>query len=591
MPATLTVSTLAQLYSALATASSGQTILLEGGNYGDLYLGSGSGFDITFPTNVTIKSASATNPAVFSSANVIGAANLTFDGISFDYTFEAGDRVSTAPFIFSNSNNITIRNSTFDGDNASGLSSMDNGYGAGIGLVMRYNTGVVIENNEISGFWKGLTITGSDQIVVAKNELSGLRSDGMGFSDVDGVVIEGNYIHDFREAPDSLDHPDMIQFITRGTTSPSTDITIRGNILDIGAGSSTQGIFMGNEAVRGGAGTGMYYQNVVITDNVLVNARLNGIAIGEANGLTISNNSVLHADGGLVDGLDAKVEIPRIRISSISTDVTIINNATSTVTGWSSQGDWTVGNNAFIQDQDPNAPGYYGDVFIPGSLQLIDGVNSFVALTGGMLDILNAGASQTLNPDYVLIDPVVPVVPVVVVDAEFQVVGREKVGIALLFDASLSTSDLGQLPDGTAYLWSFGDGTTASGLQVKHIFAKGGDYGVTLTVTLPDGTTDTQLTSIGISNGTRAPHGTVYAASSVSDSTAPFEATLAASINDKAGAVQDAAAPHVKLFALMSSAGTDHRADATATDHSHIASNDRMALADHQMPESAMHPF
>ena len=178
-----------------------------------------------------------------------------------------------------------------------------------------------------------------------------------------------------------------------------------------------------------------------------------------------------------------------------------------------------------------------------------------------------------------------------VVDAEFQVVGREKVGIALLFDASLSTSDLGQLPDGTAYLWSFGDGTTASGLQVKHIFAKGGDYGVTLTVTLPDGTTNTQLTTVGISSRGGGSNSTVYAASSVSDSTAPFEATLAASINDKAGAVQDGAAPHVKLFALMSSAGTDHRADATATDHSHIASNDRMALADHQMPESAMHPF
>lgn len=583
MPATLTVSNLAQLYSALATATSGQTILLQGGNYGDLYLGSRSGFDITFPSNVTIKSADATNPAVFSSANVIGAANLTFDGITFDYTFKAGDKISTGPFRFADSDNITIRNSTFDGDNASGLSAMDNGYGAGIGLVMRDNTGVVIENNEISGFWKGLTITGSDQIVIAKNELSGLRSDGMGFSDVDGVVIEGNYIHDFREAPTSADHPDMIQFITRGTTSPSTDITIRGNILDIGAGSSTQGIFMGNEAVREGAGSGMFYQDVTIADNVLVNARLNGISIGEANGLTISNNSVLHADGNLVDGLDAKVEIPRIRVSSISTDVTIINNATSSVTGWSSQGGWTVGNNAFIQDQNPNAPGYYGDVFIPGSLQLIDGVNNFVARPGGMLDILNAGASPTLSPDFV------PVINDV--DAEFRVVGMETVGVSMLFDASLTTSSLGELPNGTKYLWSFGDGTTASGLQVKHVFTKGGDYGVTLAVTLPDGTTDTQLTSIGISNGTQAPHGTVYAASSVSGSTAPFEATLAASINDKAGAVQDAAAPHVKLFALMSSAGENHRADATATDHSHIASNDRMALADHQMPESAMHPF
>ena len=50
---TITVSTSAQLYAALKTVKGGETILLKGGDYGVLALGPKSGFDITFPSNVT----------------------------------------------------------------------------------------------------------------------------------------------------------------------------------------------------------------------------------------------------------------------------------------------------------------------------------------------------------------------------------------------------------------------------------------------------------------------------------------------------------------------------------------------------------
>ena len=55
----------------------------------------------------------------------------------------------------------------------------------------------------------------------------------------------------------------------------------------------------------------------------------------------------------------------------------------------------------------------------------------------------------------------------------------------LTFDASRSTT----LPENKlTYKWDFGDGQTADGMKVKHAYAKGGNYQVTLTVTDDSGT-------------------------------------------------------------------------------------------------------
>ena len=137
MAGTITVTTSTELYQALSTATGGETIQLAAGDYGALNLSSKSGFDITFPSNVTITSADPLNPASFSGFALNGVSNLTLDGVVCDYTFKAGDPTSLAPFSIGSSENITVRNCTFDGDVASGKTRVDDGYGTGYGLSIR----------------------------------------------------------------------------------------------------------------------------------------------------------------------------------------------------------------------------------------------------------------------------------------------------------------------------------------------------------------------------------------------------------------------------------------------------------------------
>lgn len=49
-----------------------------------------------------------------------------------------------------------------------------------------------------------------------------------------------------------------------------------------------------------------------------------------------------------------------------------------------------------------------------------------------------------------------------------------------------------------AYLWDFGDGTTADGTDVTHAFERGGWYNVTLTVSCPEGREDTAVVVVGV---------------------------------------------------------------------------------------------
>ena len=484
MPQTYSVSNLTELYDALATATGGETILLAAGNYGAMALTGKSGFDTAFARTVTIASADPGNPAVITGLDVRGAQNLAFDGITFDYTFAPGDEIYYRPFSVSGSQNITIRNSTFDGDVARGVSAVSDGYGYAIGLSFRDTAGVTSENNEFFNFHRGLTVGQSSNVVVRGNDIHDIRMDGMNFAEIAGVLIEENYIHDFKGSANSLDHRDMIQFWTNGTDSPSTDITIRNNHLDIGNGTPTQSIFMRNDQVdRGLAGSEMFYRNVLIEDNVIINGHLHGITVGETAGLTIRSNTVLHADGGNVDGVDPGVEIPRINVSAASKTVVIANNAVADINGFSGQSGWTVIRNAFVQDQDPQGFGFYGDVFVASSMNAADGVHAFSALQGGMLDRLDAGAATTLQQ------------PAMGLVTAFHVERIEDNQAMVRFDASHSQVDAADLPAGTRFMWTFGDGTKAEGRIVTHAYADGGQYNVKLQVLLPDGRRDmTDLT-------------------------------------------------------------------------------------------------
>lgn len=362
--ATISVTNTSELNTAMAQAKAGDTILLASGNYGAFSTGN------DYSSAVTIKSANPGLPATFSSLDLNGATGITFDGITFDYKYKAGDPLHTSPFNVTGSSNIAIKSSTFDGDVASGANSIDNGYANGNGLIISGSNNVTVESSVFKTWMRGLIVSESSNVNVLKNEVTGIRSDGMDFIQVQNVLIEGNNIHDFRSAPNSDDHADFIQFWTTGTTAPSTDITIRNNILNIGQGTWAQSLFMRNELVdQGQAGTSMYYKNVLIENNTISNAHTHGITVGEANGLIVRNNVVIAAPMNLSNaynslyasqfGVNSGIMVPYIHLTDTSDNVTVTGNSYSGASwssglrfdGYTNQSDWKVSANTYYADK------------------------------------------------------------------------------------------------------------------------------------------------------------------------------------------------------------------------------------------------
>lgn len=263
-----------ELLAAIQSASGGE-VLESSGVVNDLTL-----YGLAFADPVTIKG------ATIKALVVNSCAGLIFEDCLFDYDY-AGQPEHYQAFSINDSKRITVRNCRVIGDNG------PTGHGHGWGLTATYCSDIVFEGNEVRTFLRGIKALVSDNIVVRGNDVSDMSGDAMNFAQVDGVLIEDNFIHDFRSDPASPFHKDMIQFWTKGCTAPNKNIIIRGNRLDIGDGAWTQSIFMRNEAVdTDGAGEDMYYRNVVIENNDIKNAHLWGITCSYAVDVSIVGNTL-----------------------------------------------------------------------------------------------------------------------------------------------------------------------------------------------------------------------------------------------------------------------------------------------------------
>lgn len=461
--ATVTVTNLSELKTALSAAQGGETIQLAAGNYGALNLS-----NMNFSTPVTITSADPNAPASFSGMKLSSVSNLSFDDVVFDYTYQAGDPVWKYPFYVVNSQNISFDNSVFDGDLASGTGTAADGLGYAQGLWVRNSDTVSVTNSEFYDWHRAAKFEYSQDLTIQGNDIHSIRSDGLDLLANINTLVEGNYIHDFVGRADWVDHRDFIQVWTNGTTRPSDGLTIRGNVLDIGSGSFTQSIFMRNEEVdTGRAGASMYYKNFLIEDNIIRNGHQHGITAGATDGLVIRNNTLLS-----VEKSDPEYQsTPQIKFSPMSQNVTVTQNAVSNVV-YTPGATVNVSNNAYIQNTNSTLPGYYNDLFLESSMSGANGLADYVVMPGGMLDTLQAGASwQLLDTNPSTLTP------------NFDVSVSASNAAALSFDASYTFDQNGQvLPAGATFVWDFGDGTTATGQVVEHVYAALGDYDVTLTV-------------------------------------------------------------------------------------------------------------
>ncbi len=469
----------------LRQAEPGAILQLAEGDYGPLYIQGVKGAQNDW---ITIRAEPGT--VRFSSLDLRNSAFISLDGLTFDYEFAPGDPLNLRPFQINNSRGIHIINSLFDGDLARQTSPESDGFPTAFGLSIYGSADTLIANNKIRRFYRGFLAARSGGVTVRNNDIHAIRMDGMNFAQVQSVLIEGNRIGNFKRSLASDDHADMIQFWTNKTDIPSSDIVIRDNVLNSGDGYFTQSIFMRNEAVDlGYAGKEMFYRNVKIENNVVINAHLNGITVGETNGLIIRNNTVLHNASSDGDKSDPGLWLPQIRVAPTSEDVSITSNVVSAIGGHEGQSNWEVSDNLFVQDRDPSLPNYYDSYFAAARTGDPSNLASFSYLPQSGIDGRSVGASQLVpvETDQSLV-PAASVVP------EGAYLNR------FVFDGSGTVGPIDLVNEDTRYEWRLADGTQHDGISFTHTFTEPGSYAVELTVTPPVGQPRTTSLTVDVPN-------------------------------------------------------------------------------------------
>lgn len=481
------------LAAALAMASGGETLMLAGGDYGSLSFGKGGLSTAHLSAPVTLRAADPGDPPVLSGLSLNDAHGLVFEDLVLDYAYQDGDPVNAVLARADNCSGLTFRDVRFVGDLPSSDDPAIDGYPAGFGLRLRNCTDIQVEDSSFTQLWKGIMVHESANVRLNGNTIHGLRSDGINVVDSRNILIEQNEIRDFARSYHSGDHADMIQFwiATHDPGQITSNVIIRDNLLDIGSGGWTQSIFFGNpQASSGGAEGHFRFTNIEISNNVVVNDHTGGIKIGAADGLVVANNTLLHGidPNAKLGNYNASIAAPEIQISGLSDNVAILDNVSPTQPA--GQPGWQVAGNLVAQDRDPAAPGHYDTLFLNGSGGFSGAIDNAIARPGSLIDQAGAGATRLQY------DPAPEDLTALILSS------RGAAPNTFLFDAGLSAG-----PDGLAgaagatFSWDLGDGTTATGAQLRYSYGAPGTYTVVLTVTLPDGRQDSHQGTLTLTGG------------------------------------------------------------------------------------------
>ncbi|MEL7466313.1 MAG: right-handed parallel beta-helix repeat-containing protein [Pseudomonadota bacterium] len=462
------VSNLGELMEALHQCAAGCVIALGAGHYGALEL---DGANATFSSEVRIVSGSDER-AVFSGLRLSGVANVSFERVAFDYDARRGAPLHTAPFVIRDAATVRFLDSVFDGDAAQDLGPVHDGFGAGVGLSILGSSDIEVADSVFRDFHRGLAIGRSADIRILRNEVSGMSSDGMNFAEVRNVVIAGNHIHDFRKHPSSPAHMDMIQFWTNGTEAPSTDIVIRDNFLNRGAGSPTQSIFMRNDMVdRGLAGAELFYRNVLIENNVIYNSHSHGVTVGATAGLTIRANTLLSSAHG---GLAAEIAKPTIMVADAAEGAAITGNIVAKPIA-ADRARHRIEGNRTLQRRAPGAPDFYGEAFFNA---LADASLEIGDLAPLRLSEWGEIGADIRRFQHLWDGPV----------GAFRTVrGKGRRSMNIVFDAPYLLGPDGPTPlVNAAFRWRVNGAAVGAGGTLRHRFAEGGPHSVALEIMRPD---------------------------------------------------------------------------------------------------------
>ena len=328
MSTTINVNSTAELLSALASASGGETILLASGDYGSVQLS-----NLNFNQDVTIQSADGAMGAVFDSISITGSSHIHIDNV---HVSNPGNGSFASKIVAVNSSShITVSNSEVNG-------LVDGNYEGHYGLYAGGgSSNVRFENNYVHDVRQGSVTIGVNDIEVVGNTFDYIGEDAMKLGSNNGVLVQNNtgLTNSF---PIPGAHVDFIQF-----QAASQNVVIDGNWYLGGTNIYVQGILFGF----------FDHDNVLIENNLIYTGMIHGITVEQGTNIVARNNTVLNIPG---EGHGAT----KILLNSGGIKE---NNVTV-----SHDGDQGVlsGNNYQLQNNNPNASLYVDHYIQNGSAGL-----------------------------------------------------------------------------------------------------------------------------------------------------------------------------------------------------------------------------
>ncbi|MGZ9275179.1 MAG: hypothetical protein ACXW34_10590, partial [Nitrospira sp.] len=234
--------------------------------------------------------------------------NLQIEGVTFEYGSAEGQNWKPKILEIKNGNGIRIINSIFIGNKNTtswGSDIPDTG-------IRAYDNSkdIVVAGSRFSNIMRTILFQQVDGYIIENNSLIDIGCDGMFFQNSSNGLIQSNYFSSFRPfiyaEQGKTCHADFIQFDAgkgRNTMTPSSNVTVRGNVMLQGQdGSSCSGIGSVCGAVQGvffGGATGTHpetgqehrFTDITISDNVYCASGMNGLFVNDGRNVKITNNA------------------------------------------------------------------------------------------------------------------------------------------------------------------------------------------------------------------------------------------------------------------------------------------------------------
>ncbi len=227
---------------------------------------------------------------VFAGIRITNSADLSLENLHFQYQPKAGDADWTMPFSFETSQQLTL-----NGCRVEGLDG-PNGYGWGRGIFARFMDGFFLSGCHVTGFKEAVFLAECQNLAMQGTEVAFVAGDAVKCNELVDALFEGNHVHNFRADPADSFHRDAFQLSSPNAKIVSRNVTFRGNLVDVGDGTWSQGFFLGNQKLRGGGDFNAWaYRNFLIEENLIYGRHHHAITLEAAIDCVIRRNSALRA--------------------------------------------------------------------------------------------------------------------------------------------------------------------------------------------------------------------------------------------------------------------------------------------------------